>query len=115
MSITSSETHLIFFFFNCLVKKQKNPKQEKKPPEMIINGLLLYLSNCASLLASPRSITWQVFLTASPQVCLLSSRPQQQTPLVQTLSSNSPFLLLRVNVSLCFSPPIRLRVVVIVH
>lgn len=70
----------------------------------MINGLLLYLSNCASLLASPRSITQQGFLTASPQVWLLPSRAQPQTLVVQTLSSKSPLLLLRVSVSLCLSP-----------
>lgn len=32
----------------------------KTNPEIIINGLLLYLSKCGNLLASPRSITWLV-------------------------------------------------------
>lgn len=80
-----------------------------KTPEMIINGLLLYLSNCASLLASPRSITSQGFLTASPQVWLRPSRAQPQTLVVQTLSSKPPRLLLRVSVSLCLSPSPRLQ------
>lgn len=67
---------------------------KKKNPEMIISGLLLYLSKCASLLASPRSITQQGFLTASPQVWLLffqvaatnSCRPNT----LQQVSSSPP-------------------------